>query len=357
MRTTLFKMDARGQIREWTCWVENHQSFSYIFIRHGANGHQMVIDKVKIDCPAHEEQANFESKSRINKQRDRKGYTEEIPTCRPFKPMLLKRYAENKEHVPPYCYIQPKLNGERCMGSSTWMKSRELSQISCLPHIKEALSVLPPEIVLDGELYCHGMPLQTLLGYCKRDDPLPGFEKISYYVYDIIDESLQFSAREDYLHEFFTEYFPSTADNQPHLDGQSLPPIRRLNTLKINSEEIDTHYNFFLKHGYEGAVIRNPYSIYQCNVRSPGILKYKPVEVLNCLCVDVVPCKNAPKQAKFILRAPNRRTFACSIKGNHAYREKLLNRPDIALGKLVRIEFEMFSEEEIPLKAVAVEIL
>ena len=91
-------------------------------------------------------------------------------------------------------------------------------------------------------------------------------------------------------------------------------------------------------------------------MRSPGLFKYKPVERMNCLCLDVVSCEHAKDQAKLILRAPNRTSFTCQIKGTHDYRKQLLRRPHLALNKLVEIEYETLSDDNKPLKPVATKI-
>ena len=59
MRTTLFKLDARGQVREWTIWIENHPTRSMVFIRHGANGQQQIIDSNCFTEYNHEYSSNF----------------------------------------------------------------------------------------------------------------------------------------------------------------------------------------------------------------------------------------------------------------------------------------------------------
>lgn len=360
MKTELFKMDARHMIRVWTCWVESHPNRSTVFIRHGINGQQQILEREVFSGHNHGEQATASYRTRVNKQRDRRGYTDEIPTCRPFRPMLCKNYRDNLEHIPPQVSIQPKLNGMRCMGSANWMMSREGTNFYSLPHIQEQLSKLPPEVVLDGELYVHNQSLEYVISMCKRNERIPENIRVSYYVFDIADETLNFHARHEYMSELFAEHFPSTQNCLPHVDYSNnfpLGPVRMLNTISVPNTEIDEHYNYFLKHNYEGAIIRNPNTIYQFNVRSPGLFKYKPVERMNCLCLDVIPCEKATSQARLVLRAPNRTSFKCSIKGTHDYRKKILKRPELALNKLVEIEYETLSDHGKPLKPIAVRIL
>lgn len=371
-KTELFKMDARNMIRVWTCWVEEYPTKTILVIRHGINGQQQIFNRDEYTGYNHLEAAQSEASTRINRQRDRRGYSETIPSTRPFRPMLCKNLKDNWDHIPPQVYIQPKLNGMRCMASSTWMMSRAGTNIYSLPHIQQALSTLPPEVVLDGELYCHNQSIEFVMSMCKRNERIPENIRISFYVFDIADETLNYNARLEYTRDLFAEHFPSAQNNLPHEDykhptNPNLPisfptnpspigHVRLLNTLDIPSTEIEEHHKFFLSNGYEGSIVRNPRTPYQFNVRSPGLFKYKPVERMNCLCLDVVPCEHAKDQAKLILRAPNRTSFTCQIKGTHDYRKQLLRRPHLVLNKLVEIEYETLSDDNKPLKPVATKI-
>ena len=56
------------------------------------------------------------------------------------------------------------------------------------PCIK-AIFELYPEIILDGELYIHGKPLNYISGLCRLKDLDPKHEELRFYCYDIVDES------------------------------------------------------------------------------------------------------------------------------------------------------------------------
>ncbi len=61
--------------------------------------------------------------SRIAYQRDRKGYSVEIPTSRPSLPMLAQEYKKNPEFAQTA--LQPKLDGIRCIMSNEGLLSRK----------------------------------------------------------------------------------------------------------------------------------------------------------------------------------------------------------------------------------------
>ena len=92
-----------------------------------------------------------------------------------IKPMLAHKYNPDKIQYP--AYIQPKLDGVRCIFTKDGAFSRTGKQFKNLRHIESALYslfVTYPKLILDGELYNHEL---------KHD-----FEKILFPT-DFSDES------------------------------------------------------------------------------------------------------------------------------------------------------------------------
>ena len=142
-------------------------------------------------------------------------------------------------------YIQPKLNGWRCvMNTRTGTLYSRNGNIINLLHIKAPAN--SPEWI-DGELYYHGVDLGTIQSMIKKQDT-----RIRLHVFDAITTGV------------FSERWEK---------------IKGLNnavqTHKIKPSEIDRYYRDFLKAGYEGAIIRlnTPYE----NKRSENIFKMKPI--------------------------------------------------------------------------------
>jgi ATP-dependent DNA ligase len=353
-KTELFKLDARGQIRIWIIWVEHRTRDSLVHVRHGVNGSTLVTDNTPFSTYNHEAAAQDFMRSKINYMRDRRGYTETIPVSRPFRPMLLQRYKDRKESLPPHVYIQPKLNGIRCLASKHWLKTRTNDNIGSCQHILDDLQDLPDDVVLDGELYNHYLPLQRISGAVRNYNTTTDSATLSLWVFDIIEESQTFSERTETLGELFT-----SSPFEPHLlsKGASLVGgIHLLNTLYLHTNEIESHHQYYLQNGYEGSVIRNPYSHYQLNTRVPGVLKYKPIQTMNVKIIDILPCVRAPLQGKFLLQNPKGGTFTCSYKAPHIIRERVLKNKSVYIGKLVKVEYEDYSNDDKPLKPIGVQI-
>ena len=84
-----------------------------------------------------------------------------------MKPMLAHKFDDSRVDWSLPVYIQPKLDGVRCLFTKDGAYSRTGKQFKNLAHIE--LALIPffkqyPDVVLDGELYNHKL---------KRD-----FEKI-----------------------------------------------------------------------------------------------------------------------------------------------------------------------------------
>lgn len=79
-----------------------------------------------------------------------------------MKPMLA---FKNWRRIQFPCYVQPKLNGLRCMwhpGVGLTSRDEIVWQDKVLHHIYASLEGI--DVPLDGELYCHGMSLQQING-------------------------------------------------------------------------------------------------------------------------------------------------------------------------------------------------
>ena len=77
-----------------------------------------------------------------------------------LKPMLAHKYDDKRVDWSKPVYIQPKLDGVRCLFTSEGAYSRNGKQFKNLRHIEIALESFfnaNPDAVLDGELYKHDL--------------------------------------------------------------------------------------------------------------------------------------------------------------------------------------------------------
>jgi ATP-dependent DNA ligase len=219
-------------------------------------------------------QALRDALSKYNSQKKSAGQVEIAGKPR-YYPMLAKVYSE---FMPGW--LSPKLDGLRAV--LTWdekciIYSRTLADYPPITEICEEVSAMlqaNPRLYLDGELYCHGVPLQKIASAVKRQKsaPIELAKRISYNVYDCFlagsaMEPMKFSDRLALLNRLFKEY------------GIGMGRVHLLPHVFVASQaEIDREYQKYLDGGYEGAMLRLdvPYDSQANNYHSSHLLKIKP---------------------------------------------------------------------------------
>ena len=77
-----------------------------------------------------------------------------------IKPMLAHKLDESRIDFKEFIYMQPKLDGVRCLFTKDGAFSRTGKQFMNIQHIEEELQDFfkqHPAMVLDGELYNHDL--------------------------------------------------------------------------------------------------------------------------------------------------------------------------------------------------------
>ena len=91
-----------------------------------------------------------------------------------IKAMLAHKYNPDKADYP--AYIQPKLDGVRCLFTAKGAISRANNQFMNVDHIEQALKPFfakNPTAILDGELYNHGLKddFEKIISLVKKKKP------------------------------------------------------------------------------------------------------------------------------------------------------------------------------------------
>ncbi len=222
------------------------------------------------------EQALFTAKAKMEKLLKRGGYflkVEDIGKVQFVAPMLAHGYdADNPPQMP--VYVQPKLNGNRCVDYVDGMFTRNGEPYHSAPHIHEALKrifVKHPDLVIDGELYNHSHAelLNRLNSLVRVKRPTPqelkeSEEIVQFHVYDMFSKSGKHTA----------PFEARMIELKLLLAGKQfchIVPTHFCTTVK----QIDDWFAYYVQRGYEGLMIRNPKGVY-VNDRTTDLLKYKP---------------------------------------------------------------------------------
>lgn len=171
-----------------------------------------------------------------------------------MKPLLAHTYESHRVTYP--CYVQPKLNGIRALYQDGCFQSREELPFppELLAHLTAPLrQICSPSIILDGELYVHGWPLQRINAavtpVATRRGASEDTRMVEYHVFDIVDYQKPFAER--------LVVIPWDED-RPQF-------IYTVRTAFVRDQiDADRFYAEFVSQGYEGMMYRLgdcPYTI------------------------------------------------------------------------------------------------
>lgn len=303
-------------------------------------------------------------------------------------PMLVRKYDDEKKNLTYPLYVQPKLDGARCIAllnkspkkdptiENVVMYSRQKKDYTGFDKMREEL--LPALIdmwdfnknesaYVDGELYKHGMSLQTISGAVRnpKRSEMSEYKGIQFWVFDIFYPSrpkLEFEDRLELLEDFF--------------DALEKPKcIREVPTHTIMSEKgQEKLYKQYLHKKYEGIILRNVDSLYlthptknSMSIRSKYVLKRKMTYSDEFEVVDFDQGKKGKDKGAimWILKTHDTNKKFNATPKNITYEEryKLFKEANADnkngfknkfKGRLMTIEYEDLSKDKIPLRAKSI---
>lgn len=359
----LFKKSKIGKISMWEIYTQANQ----IITVHGYVDGEKQYDKV-IATPKNvgrsnettgETQAISEAKAKWVKQKE-KGYTEDPSgeaVMEVYLPMLAQKFKERWRDIKYPCFVQPKLNGMRCI---SYMKNGKRVYQSRLGKFWNTLEHLTKELepfhnlILDGEIYLPGVDLQDIASLVKNqsDNEVNGLmaSDLQYHVYDIILPEFTFSERLAVLKDVF--------DNLDFL-GETPKYVIPVYTSRVLSRgSIEEFHRINLKNKYEGTMIRNANGLYALNTRSNDLQKYKPVLDGEFKIVGGYMVETGREEGTcvFTCITENGKTFDVRPKGTLEKRKKYWRDLEKLKGKMLTCEFQEFTSEGKPFHARGVAV-
>jgi len=339
-KETVYKKDSKGKIRETTISAYD----GVVEQRSGIVGGAMTTHSSeakpknvgKTNSTTAEKQAVIEAQAKITKKL-KEGYfgtIEEAQNEEVIMPMLAKVFDKEAKKIDwENAYIQPKLDGMRCLDNLGKKISRKNTPIDTMDHIV----VRRPsgrEVVVDGELYAHGLSFQENMKLIKK--LRPESKNVKFHVYDIVSD-LPFKDRHDILLSIV-----------PMSDHLELVPTYKVRNLK----DVQNFHKEFLQKGYEGTMVRWGNEGYKINGRSSNLLKYKDFIDGSYKVVDVEPSDKNPEQGVVVCEITTEQgiteTFGCGMKFSHAEREEILVNKGKYIGKTAEVRFFEFTDAGVP---------
>jgi len=189
------------------------------------------------------------------------------------KPMLAYPVNGKPVNYEDTIFVQPKLDGVRCTIQydagvvTAW--SRTGKEWKNIEHIKLNLYRFFdkfPDVILDGELYNHDLrdDFNKIISLVRKtkptaEDRLDASNLTQFHCYDIIDETLPFDQRCEFISESLM------------LMGNSIHTVDTV--MVFDKDEAQSVHRSNLKKGYEGSILRTN-DKYACK-RSHNLRKFK----------------------------------------------------------------------------------
>ena len=235
-----------------------------------------------------------------------------------MKPMLAHKFDNSRVDWSQPVYIQPKLDGVRCLFTKHGAYSRTGKKFMNLAHIE--LALIPffkqqPDVVLDGELYNHKLKrdFEKIISLVRKqkptaDDRLDAQHLVQFHVYDYFDGVMydSYDTRRDQL------ICSNIYDVQ----------IKYVHADKVHSYEAARDFHAaYLSEGYEGSIIRLD-GLYK-HGRSYDLMKFKDFSDTEATIIgyELGKGKRTGTLGKFLMTDDEGIQFGCPPGKGYTYKD------------------------------------
>ena len=223
-----------------------------------------------------------------------------------IKPMLAHKVGKKDIDFYDKVFLQPKLDGVRCIFTKDGAFSRTGKQFKNVAHLEYDLAGFfkeHPFTILDGELYNHKLKndFEKIISLVRKtkpteDDRRDAQHLVQYHVYDTMASGVNYEARYDWL-----------VSNLPIARSMTLI----INPIVISMTQAKDMHQMYLEQGYEGSMLRTN-GFYE-QKRSYNLQKFKDFHDTEATIIDYVPGKGKRigTLGKFIMRDDDGIEFGC----------------------------------------------
>ena len=238
-----------------------------------------------------------------------------------IKPMLAYKVGKKDVDWSENVYIQPKLDGVRCvikLGDNNEVQafSRTGKPWLNIAHITNSLHYFftqHPDIILDGELYNHDLrdDFNKIISLVRKTKPTPSdrteaSKLVQFHCYDYIETVLNmpYSYRMDQL---------ACSDMYSYC-------VKHVYTTRITQDQANIQHQANLDEGYEGSILRLD-KPYECK-RSYNLQKFKDFHDTEATIVGYVPGKGkrTGTLGKFLMMDDEGVEFGCPPGKGYNYK-------------------------------------
>lgn len=371
---TLYGSEKNGKTKQWSAIIYEKEDIAIAEIEFGQVGGKLQkttreytqgknIGKKNETTPY--QQCLNETRKRWEDKKEKESYKEEfsegyLPNELPkdssgdekeekYFPMLAHTYdpsstKKKKNDIVFPCYVQPKLDGLRCIvysssGGSIVCQSRTGSYFETMDHIVKEITPYFKEsknIVFDGELYTTEMPFEELAGLIKKkkitETDRERLKHVKYHIYDIINDE-PYSKRCKWIHDNIR-------------DKRYLSSVP---TFLTDKKEFKKYFSEFVEDGYEGIMLRNIDGLYRCNYRSHDLQKYKEFMESE---YEIVGAKEGDGRDKgtviWVCKNEEGKEFSVRPRGTIEMRKEWFENSNEYIGGMLTVIYQELSEMGIP---------
>ena len=236
------------------------------------------------------------------------------------KPMLAYPVSDKPIDYSKPVYIQPKLDGVRCLiqcdNGVVTAYSRTGKVWKNIEHITLNLYKFfdkHPNVVLDGELYNHDFrdDFEQIISMVRKTKPdaearAKSRDNVQFHCYDIVNKKMKFSTRDKWIKDNLQESYC----------------VITVPTVQMTSEDgARLTHAVNLKAGYEGSIVRLD-TPYQCK-RSRSLRKFKDFSdaEANIVGYEEGKGKRVGTLGKFIMQDDDGNQFGCPPGKGHNYKD------------------------------------
>ena len=235
-----------------------------------------------------------------------------------IKAMLAHKYNEDKADYP--AFIQPKLDGVRCLFTAKGAFSRANNRFMNVDHIEQALKPFfakNPTAVLDGELYNHGLKddFEKIISLVRKKKPTDNdraeaAELVQYHIYDVASMTIG----------TYTDRYLFILAEQSLKNKACLQVID--NNLVLDFDDAVVMHKKNLKLGYEGSMYRTPSGKYK-GTRSWDLMKFKDFHDTEATIIgyEIGKGKRQGTLGKFIMQDDEGIEFGCPPGKGYDYKD------------------------------------
>jgi DNA ligase 1 len=286
-------------------------------------------------------QALSDAASKLRKKMD-EGYVPnkaELEEQALLLPMLALSYKDRSHDIEWPAYVQPKLNGARCLTRMTENGPEYISRKGKLYTNLSHLNTETEELIdsfgvpLDGEIFVKDWGFQEIIRALKKDRG-EVTDKLEYWVYDIVAPNETFQDRSKVL-------YIAAANRKGKFKN-----IRFVETHRVqNEQEMMEWHKKFTADGFEGTIIRNAKGKYCIKNRSKDLQKYKDMKDEEYIITGVHEATgNDIGTAVFELETKEGLKFSARSKGSRELRREYLNNINSIIGKYATVQYQELSE-------------